>query len=82
MLTHSLSLPETADATKQENVHTTKREPAETSSDPFASQRTHDNDPFARSVSAEPDSAASPTSIDRRMSKEWEEAVIWFLGLS
>ncbi|KLJ05841.1 hypothetical protein EMPG_10730 [Blastomyces silverae] len=67
---------ETADPTKQERLHPTKSEPAETRSDPFASQRTHDNDPFARSVSAEPDSATSPTSIDRRLSKEWDAAKV------
>ncbi|OJD19106.1 hypothetical protein AJ78_00892 [Emergomyces pasteurianus Ep9510] len=67
---------EAATATKQDRLQPTKSDPAQSSSDPFASQRTPDNDPFARSVSAEPDTATSPSSLDRRMSKEWDAAKV------
>ncbi|KKZ67912.1 hypothetical protein EMCG_06441 [[Emmonsia] crescens] len=63
-------------ATKQERLQSTKSEPAQSTGDPFASQRTHENDPFARSVSAEPDPGTSPSSVDRRMSKEWDAAKV------
>ncbi|OAX83990.1 hypothetical protein ACJ72_01653 [Emergomyces africanus] len=78
--TSSIDFPsrteEAAAATKQETIEPTKTERAQSTGDPFASQRTHDNDPFSRSLSAEPDSATSPSSGDRRMSKEWDAAKV------
>ncbi|PGH36967.1 hypothetical protein GX50_00203 [[Emmonsia] crescens] len=76
MLTNNVKLPAATAATKQERLQSTKSEPSQSTGDPFASQRTHENDPFARSVSAEPDPATSPSSVDRRMSKEWDAAKV------
>ncbi|QSS55338.1 hypothetical protein I7I53_03196 [Histoplasma capsulatum var. duboisii H88] len=67
---------ENVDTTRKEVLQSTKSEPVQRISDPFASHRTHDNDPFDRSVSAEPDTGTSPSQVDRRMSKEWDAAKV------
>ncbi|KAI9679249.1 MAG: hypothetical protein M1817_005268 [Caeruleum heppii] len=52
------------------------------STDPFAAQRTAENDPFAErsdsvgNLPASPTSPSSPPGRDRRMSKEWDASKV------
>ncbi|PGH14139.1 hypothetical protein AJ79_03256 [Helicocarpus griseus UAMH5409] len=71
---------EAAANAESQRLQNSKSEPSQSSSDPFAGHRTADNDPFARSASAERDRLNSETSQrsseDRRMSKEWDAAKV------
>ncbi|KAK2738999.1 hypothetical protein FQN55_009655 [Onygenales sp. PD_40] len=78
---------ETGTSPTQERLTSTKSEPTQNIQDPFAGHRTAENDPFGRSMSAErsgslgvgtadPLSPQRQSSIDRRLSKEWDAAKV------